>query len=567
MPSTRTLARLLPTLAVLAVLGVFVVYPVALLLLGSVLGEVPRPGATGNYFTLAHYAYVYSDTGAQPLLNSLFLGVVGTLSAMFIGCTLAWLAARTDVPGKKLTPLIGVMPLFLPSVVGALAWTWIASPNAGFLNMALAAAGSDWRFNIHSMGGIVFVLALYYAPYSFMFLYGALKLVGPELEEAAEVHGANRWIVLTRISIPSVLPALIGSALLTFIMVVDNFPVPMVLGTPVGIRTLPSAIYEFVAKSPSEPNRAAALGVVLTLVAFVLVYLQRRVTGGRSFETVTGKGLSDRTPVRLGAWRWPAAAFMWLYALIAVGAPVFAILQTSLRSKQYVSRFSDLAGIDSLSLKNWNELLSYEPFTVGFHNSLVTGVLSGVIGTLVCLVLSLIVYRSQLIGRRWVEYIAMLPVAVPALVLGLGIFWAWLSLPIPLFGTLAILVLAYIIVFMPQGFRSVSASILQVGKDLEDAASISGASRLQTLWHVTIPLIRTSLVSTTVLLFILSMRELTVSVFLYTAHTRVLSVVLFEQWSSGRHPRVASISLVYCVTLLVVLLVSRRWLRVAGSTQ
>lgn len=563
---TRRLGRRYGLVAVLLLLLAFlVVLPIGMLVYASLVDVPPRPGSGFGNFTLQHYRALGSEGNLIGLRNSLLIGVGGSAVAMLVGCTLAWLAARTDVPGKGLVQVAGIVPLFISSLVGALAWSLIASPRAGYINIILESFGLPAVVNIYSIPGMIFVFGLYYAPYAFLFVLSALTLMNPELEEAGSVHGGELRRVLSSITFPLVKPALFGASILTFVLVFENFPIPTVLGARERIEAVPSHIFRLIVSAPPRPNEAAALGMMLMAIMVTLIYIQRRVLAARDYTTVTGKGFRPRL-VPLGRWRWFGFGFAMIYVLLAVALPAFALVQSGLRQHQYIADAAALFDTSAFSLDSFWATLDYGPFRMGLRNTLVLGLATAVFGGLLHFVLAYVVQRSRVPGKGALEYLAMAPVGIPALVIGMGFLWGWTKLQLlPIYGTLAILALAYIARFMPQGFRGVASTMGQIHPDLEESAMVSGASRPRATWSVTLPLIRTGVVSTMLLLFILSMRELSTSIFLFTADTRVLSVVVFEQWESGRWPRAAIISLLYSLILLVLTVIGRRWFRFGSA--
>lgn len=559
--------RRLPFILMMTLLFFIVVAPILMLVYASLISIPPRPGhdVSWSNFTLSNFAFVTSQSTIRATINSLMIGLFGTIFALIGGGALAWLAARTDVPGRPLVQLAGIVPMFVSPLVGALAWSFIGSPSpTGYANLFLRELGLDLTVNLYSIGGIVFVFALYYIPYAFLFIYSALTLMNPELEEVARVHGATVSRTASFVTFPLVAPAILGSALLTFVLIIENFPVPQVLGTPARINTLPSYIFNLMNTAPSRPNEAAGVGLLLMLVMSVVIWIQRRIISAREYATVTGKGFRPRM-IELGKWRWPAFTFVLTYILLAVVLPFFALFQMAFRRHSFIQDFWGLFDREAFTTMHFKAVLDYAPFQIGIRNSIIASILTAFIGGALHLMMSYTVYRTKTPGRQWIEYIAMLPLAAPALVLGIGFLWTWLLLPIPLYGTLGILVVAFAVRFMPQGFRSISSSILQVHRDLEESAFVSGASRTRTTLEITIPLIRSGVVSTMVLLLILSMRELSAAIFLFTSSTRVLSVVIFDLWFSGVLARAAAVSLIYAGVLLVVVMFARRYLGVQGQ--
>jgi iron(III) transport system permease protein len=510
----------------------------------------------GN-FTLDNFAVFGSSTARSALMSSAAVGIGASAVALIIGCLLAFLAGRTDVPGRKFVYGIGIAPLFLPALVGALAWALLAGPATGYLNLALNAIGLPNLINVYSFAGMIFVLGLYYAPYPFLMVHSALSLMNPDLEDAASLHGAKLSQMLRNVTFPLVMPAVIGSGILVFALTVENFPVAQVIGVPGGVDTLPTLIYRLMNASPARSNDAAAVAVVLTVLLVVVIGVQQKAMNRKDYTTVTGKGVRARL-VPLRGWRLPAAAFAWLYFALAVLLPVAALVLAALQTSPYVANIGQLLRPGGLSLWGMGQTLQSNEFHQVVINSVIVGVATAAIGTALCFALAYTRYRTKAPGRKLLEYVAMLPLAVPAIVLGLGLLWTWLALPIPIYGTLAVLVIAFVAVFIPQGYRGVSASIVQLDKDLEDSAVMLGARRHRAITFVTAPLLRVGLSSTFLLLMMLSMRELTAALFLFTSDTRLLSIAIFDAYDNGSFQSAAELSLLYCVVIAVLAVLARR---------
>lgn len=557
--SGHRLTRILLPTAVLLILGFLVIYPTAMLVAASFLDKPPRPGEPLGNLTAANYLSLFSAETLEATWNSLVFSCSGSLLALVAGSGLAWVVTRTDVPGKPLVWLAGIMPLFISSLVGAVAYSLIASPRSGYINLLIRDLGFDFRLNAYSGGGVIFVLGIFYAPYAFLLVSSALRLMNPELEEAAEAHGASRFAVLRTVTFPMVTPAILGAGILILVLTIENFPVPQVLGTPSGIDTIPALIFRMMMFSPPRPTGAAAIGILLLAMMVVLVWAQSRLLSRRAYHTVSGKGFRPKI-MTLGAWRWPVFALCMIYLLLGVVFPLFALMESALRAHSYVPGFLSLFDVSKFSTKNFSAILHYRPFLMALKNSIMLGVATAIFGTLLHFTLSYYVNRTSYPLRRTVEQIVMMPVAIPSLIIGIGFLWAWITLPLPIYGTLTILVLAYTARFMPQGYRSISATILQVHRDLEDSAIVSGASRAKAATTILMPLIRPGIFSAMLLLFVLALRELSTSIFLFTSETQVLAIVLYEQWEAGSWTRVATISILYSALLLAVTFLSRRWL-------
>ncbi len=543
-----------------AFLGITVIVPLSILVFAAFTDSAPFSGATELHATIANFAALWASDVGTAVLNTLFVAAVGTSGAVVIGSVLAWLAARSDIPARPFVHLVGIMPLFLSVLVAATAWSQLASGPTAYFSLVLAQLHIPWQPNVETLPGIAFVYAIYEAPYPFLFMYSALTLINPELEEAAAASGASLWHVLRRVTFPLLKPALLGSMLLVFALIVEDFPVPQILGVPVGITTLSTRIYLFMTSAPAQPNVAAALSVVLMIFTSIFVFAQRRLLQGRDYRTVTGKGMQARE-LRLRRLRWPAFALVVAYALVAVGAPLFALFEGALRKNVFIQSASALFDLRAFSLQPLLDALADPDVGRGAIVSLSAGAFAALAGALAFLAIAFVVHRTKLPGRKPLEYLAMLPVAVPALVLGLGILWTWVGVPLPVYGTVWILGIAYLTRFFPQGYRAVASSMQQIHDDLDAAARVCGARSFAVARRITLPLVRSGVASAIFIMVVLSLRELTASLFLYTTSTRTLSIVIYEKYETGSWSQVAAISLIFTLALMTVTLLGRRWLR------
>jgi iron(III) transport system permease protein len=315
---------------------------------------------------------------------------------------------------------------------------------------------------------------------------------------------------------------------------------------------------------PPDDNGAAAVGVVMTAVMTVFIVIQRRVIAAREYQTVSGKGFRPRR-IALGWRKWPALGVVLLFALFAVLLPILALANDAFRSNDYIPDTAHIVEPSLMGLSHFRVVISDPSFQLALRNSLITGIGAAVLGGILHFTMSYAAYRSRQRGRGILEVFAMIPLAVPALVLGLGIFWASLRFSVGLYGTLFIFVLAFIVQFMPQGFRSASASMLQVHAELEESARVSGASRARAIAEIVVPLMKSGIFSTMLLLFILSVGEVSAAIFLFTSNTIVTSVNLYNLWSDGMVAEAAALSLIFSGFLLVIVLATRRWLSTTDS--
>ncbi|GAA3666715.1 iron ABC transporter permease [Arthrobacter ginkgonis] len=538
----------IPALVILAALAVLVVMPMILVLVAAMSTEVPRPGNAGlGSFTWENLGFLATAEATKGLWNSLLIGLSASVIALVVGALLAFICSRTDAPLRKFIFIIGMAPVFVPALVGALAWSMLASPNAGFANILLKDLGLDLTINIYSMGGLIFVLGLFYAPYVFMLVHSSLSMMNADLEEAAAVHGASLPRMFRTVTMPLAMPALLGSGILVFALSMENFPVAAVLGNPAGIDTLPTYIFRLMSSAPAQANAAAGIAILLTAGLVIITVAQQWIVNRRKFTTMTGKGARPRQ-IPLRAWRWPATIFALVYFALSVALPMLALLLAATQDSPYLTSMGQLFD-GGLTLERILEVASAPDFLTSLTNSVIVAVVAALAGTTLNFASSYIRYRTTSRLGGLLEQISTAPLAIPSIVLGMGILWTWLSLPMPVYGTLAILMIACMSVALPQGYRSISSSMLQLHSDLEDSAVMLGAKRSRAIVNVTVPLMRVGIVSTVLLLLMLAMRELSASLFLFTSNTRILSILVYDKFENGQTTTAAAISVLFVIVI------------------
>lgn len=547
-----------PATIIIAILSVLVLLPLALVLLAAFSNAVPRPGNISlGGLTLENLTFLATPEALGALGNSLMVGAGSAVVALIIGVFLAFVCARTDAPMRKFIFFIGMAPMFIPALVGALAWSLLSSPSAGYLNILLRDLGMDFVINIHSLPGLIFVLGIFYAPYTFLLMHSSLSMMNADLEEAATVHGATLTTMLRTVTLPLALPAVLGSAILVFALTMENFPVAQVIGNPAGIDTLPTYIYRLMNATPAKSNQAASIAIVLTAALLVITVVQQRIINKRKFTTVTGKGNRPRQ-VPLRNLRWPFTIIALAYFAVAVILPMLALLTASMQATPFVASIPQLFETGALSFSKLGEVLTSHNFQLTLRNSVLVAIFAAAAGTTLSFVASYVRYRTKSRGGQLIELIAMTPLAVPAIVMGMGLLWTWLLLPVPVYGTLAILAIACVAVFLPQGYRGISASMLQMDQDLEDSAVMLGARRVKAIISVTLPLMRVGITSSFLLFLMLSMRELSASIFLFTSNTRILSILVFDNFDNGQSQAAAAASVLYCLVIALLAVIAQK---------
>ncbi len=558
-PSHFRPRRIAGVAALYGILAILILMPVALVVISAFTTTTPRPGNIDlTSLTLENFAAVFSPGALRAAGNSLLVGIGASIVALACGGFLAFVTARSNAPARRFLYFVGLVPMFLPSFVGALAWGLLGGPNAGLLNILARDLGLGQVINIYTLPGLIVVLGIYYAPYAFLLIHASFSLMNPDLEEAARVHGSTPAQVLRRVTFPLATPAILGSAILIFVLTVENFPVAQMIGSASGLDTLPTYIFRLMNSAPSRGNEAAAVAIALVIVVLVVTAIQRRIVSRRTFTTVAGKGLK-LAKVDLGWFRVPALVLGIVYFVVTTVLPLLALLFVAMHESPYVASVTGAFTSGRLNLDEFVDVLTDPTVQRATVNSVTVGISAALIGTVLAFIVSYVVNRTKTPGRGGLGYISMIPLAVPAIVLGLGLLWTWLLIPLPVYGTLLVMVIAFVAAQMPQGYQGASSGILQIHADLEDSAVMHGASRTRAIWKVTAPLLRVPLTSTFLLLLMLSMRELTVPLFLFTTDTRLLSIIIFDDFENGILQSSAATSVLYCGLIFVLAYLARRF--------
>src|SRR5262245_34053520 len=438
--------------------------------------------------------------------------------AIVLGFAMGWILSRTNVPGRAAFEQLMALPYYVTPLMGALAWSLIGSPSGGFVNQVWRAlGGSSHVIDITTPYGIAWVMALFEGSVAFVMIGAVMKSMDPALEEASQVLGAGRARTMLRVTLPLVLPGVLGAAIFVFAEMLGSFSAALVLGLPSRFYVITTAMYQLVSQYPPRFPLAAAMGVSLFAVMFAMVYVYRRLVRAKSFVTITGKAFRPRV-MDVGAARWPLLALCLVYLAVGVVLPVLTLLYASFQ--RLATAFPRA---DNFTLANYATALSLDAVRSALANSLLLGLATASIGVVLMGFLSWLIYRSRLPGAGVIEYLLMFPQAVPRLVFAFGMLWAWLIFPIPIYGTLWLLLIAYLTVFLPLGIRTISGVMLQIDRTLEESAQMCGASWGYRMRTVTMPLLRPGLVAAWLLLFIASVRELGASILMVGSVAQVIA--------------------------------------------
>ena len=567
-PNRHAERRWLPTAwsgLLIAILGFLVLYPTAMLLIGAL--TTTNPVVEGYHFadlSISNFLTVATNPNVgAALANSMIACGGGTIVAVVIGLSFAWVVVRTNTPWKGLIASAGMLPLFVPPLVAGVAWSILGSPKTGLLNLLAAKAGIPFHIDLYTMPGMIFVFGIYYAPYVYMFTAAALKNMDPSLEEAAEISGASALRTMATVTFPLILPAIISGMLLSFVVMLGIYGVPAVLGSPANLSLLTTYIFALTAWSPPLYNTAAAVAVILMVVTGFMVWLQQKILSGRSYTTVAGKAFRPR-PLNLGPWRFLTLGLAIVYLVVVVILPSIALFIAAFRKFLFIR---DIPSLFDAKQYGWQHFIKMfdNPLTItSIVNSMKVGVITAVAGGVLAFAIGYTVTRSRAPWRRIIDVITTIPVAIPGLVIGVAYLWAWIGLPIGIYGTLWILAFAFVARFMPDTVKVLSTSLMQIHRELEEAAWICGRGTVGTITSIVLPLARPGVVAAMTLLFILAIRELGSSLFLYSSGTMVMAVQLLGYYEGGNIGITAAFSLVQMVLLGVLITITNRISR--GST-
>jgi iron(III) transport system permease protein len=551
----------------LAVLAFLVIYPTSMLLVGAFLNA--NPVVDGYHLadaSFANFAAVLGNGNVRAALaNSLIACTGGTALAVLIGLAFAWIVVRTNTPCKALIASAGMLPLFVPPLVAGVAWAILGSPKTGLLNVVLARMGIEGRINLYSMTGIIFVFGMYYAPYVYMFTSSALRNMDPSLEEAAEISGAGPLRTLLTVTFPLIAPAIVSGMLLSFVVMLGIYGIPAVLGAPANISVLTTYIFALTAWSPPLYSTAASVALILMVVTGMLVLLQNKVLSGRSYTTVAGKAFRPRS-LNLGPWRFFTLGMATVYLFIVVVLPTFALLVAAFRRFLFIRDLSSLFDIKQYGMLHFERLFGNPATVNSIWNTMVVGVITAAIGGVLAFSIGYTVNRTQAPARRWIDMISTVPVAIPGLVVGVAYLWAWIGMPFGFYGSIWILALAFVARFIPDTVKALSTSLMQIHRELEEAAWICGRGTLSTIRTIVLPLARPGVVAAMTLLFVLAIRELGSSLFLYSSGTVVMAVQLLGYYEGGNVGITAAFSLVQMVILAGLISITHVLSRGASDT-
>ena len=539
-----------------------VLYPLAILFIGSIRTDLPmRPG----HFTLNNFITLFAEPDNRAaILNTIVSSGLATVVAVVMGTGLAWITSRTATPLRKFFDNAFVIPYYLSPFIGAIAWTLLANPRVGFLNSFF----TDWLgfddapFNIYSLSGLAFVMALYYSPITFLFVAGALRSMDPSLEEASRIHGVGLFGTTMRITLPAIAPAILSSALLVFLNAAGQFGIPAVIGIPAHYDVITTRIWVGLGYFPPKYTEAAAFSVVLLAFSTVIVFVQQRLLARKSFATVTGKGFRPALLQLSVPARAITLALCVLYLLLSIVLPYSVLAYTSFQP--YLSFDFNPS---QWTLDQYVQLWHNTQTTRATINSLVLGIGGATLTIFFALIVSYVVVRTRVPGRQWLSTLATYPAGVPAVVFAVALLWGYIFLPLPIYGTIWMLLIAYITHYIPFGVRAATSGLSQINPELEESSRIHGESWAGTIRRIVVPLLKPALTVGWILLFVEFIRSLSLSILLYTQDSVVMPVVVYELYETGAYPALAAFSVFQTVLIFLAIYAAKKIARVDSFMQ
>ncbi|MDR1863206.1 MAG: iron ABC transporter permease [Treponema sp.] len=530
-------------------LGLIVIYPSLTLVINSFKTEAG--------YSLANYAMIFKDQGIiQSMINSAKVVLPTTVFATIMGVFLAWAAARTDVPCKRAWQILLSIPYFIPPFIGAISWTFLLGPVGYFNRFFMTVFGLETPLlNIYSIPGMVFVMSIYRYAVPFIVVLPTMRKIPASMEEASRISGASPWKTMRNITLPLLAPSIIGAMLLLFMFVLADFGVSAALGAPNRIRLMTTQIYYLIHR-PDMPNNmqiAAAYSIFLSLFGLLGLWLYNRVLKTNKFSVVTGKSAAAE-PVKLGFARWMLFGALALVFLISTCAPIIAALITSL-TKVYGLPF----GPGNMTVKNITGLVLIPNIARSFQNSLVLSAVSAVIIAVVTLIIAYIAIRGGVRGVRGIglmQTMVTLPYALPGTIIAIAMILSFAQ-PLPvtgwkIYGTIWILLVAYIARFMNLGYSNIAGAISQIDISLEEAARVSGASHTRAFGDIVLPLLKNSMISSFFLVAAPALSEITLSALLWSVGSETIGTVVFNSQEEGKILRTAALAIMLIILVVFV---------------
>jgi iron(III) transport system permease protein len=539
--------------ALFLVVTFMTLYPTVLILINSF--QTSRPGEPVTWGLEGWRAAFTDPSIPRSLLNTFGLAITRVILATSLAVLFAWIVTRTDTPGKQYIEFALWLGFFFPQLPLVMGWILLLDPQYGLINTGLMALLRipESPFNIYGYGGIIWAHMTYSTSIRFLLITPAFRAMDAALEEAATTSGSGTMGTLWRVTIPILAPAIIAAVALGFIKALESFEIEMILGIPVGIYVYSTEIWDYIHWEPPQYGPATALSSLFLAVISGLVFLQRLILGRRNYTTITGRGYSVR-PTRLGRWRWVTFAFCMLWIGVMIVLPLsFLVMGTFMR----LFGFFHLE--NPWTLNHWTSAFDDPVFLRSLRNTLFLGIGAAVAGALFCALVSYVLIRMRFVGRGIMDFMTWLPWALPGVLLGLSLLWLFVGNPVfrPIYGTIYLLIFAIIIAELPLGTQVLKASVMQVSKELEESAWMSGASWLYTARRILMPILMPAIIAVGLIIFIAAVRNIPTIVFLSSVESRTLSLLMLDYMAGAQFEKATVMGVFITGVILVAALVGR----------
>ena len=512
---------------------------------------------------LENYTLLYTDRVIPKAILNTFIISSGTMIlATFLGVALAWINARTNCPWADYLEPYNLIPFFLSPFVGAIAWHNLASPRIGLLNVWYRDlfGVEGYLLNVDNLWGVIWVTGLFFTPLVYLFVIGSLRRMDPSLEDSARTTGAGLLRTTLTITLPLVTPAILSGAIIVFVTSAGEFGVPFKLAAPYGWETLTTQIFTKAVGDDANHYLGATMSMVLGVITVILIWVQRVYIAPRSYTTVTGKGFRPNV-LDLGKWKWVAFGFNLSYIFVAVILPIFCLFIVSLHPVWTAEIIpSDMSMNNYVKTLFWWREDSIRAATDGIINSFILAFSGASIAMVLALVVSYMIHRTKGFGSKLLDILCVIPIGFPGIVLAMGVLVTYIQTPI--YATLWILLLGYITRFFPYGQRNIASIMLAISEELDQSSRMSGATWFTTLRRITIPLLKPGIFAGWVLLFVIFLRELSISIILYSTGTETISVGVYYLANFENEALTSALSMTQTVVLLICIYIFRR---VAGK--
>jgi iron(III) transport system permease protein len=545
------------TAVVSLIVAAAVIVPLVVLLVSSFL--VVDDSGWDTAWGFGNYTTIFTDKVIpKAFVNTLIISSGCTILATFLGVSLAWINARTNCPWRDYLEPYNLIPFFLSPFVGAIAWHNLAEPQTGLLNnWARDIFGIEGALlNVDNIWGVIWVTGIFFAPLVYLFVVGSLRRMDPSLEDSARTTGAGLIRTTMTVTLPLVMPGILSGAIIVFVTSAGEFGVPFKLAAPYGWETLTTQIFSKAVGDDANHNLGAAMSMALAVITVVLIWIQQRYIAPRSFTTVTGKGFRPNV-LDLGPWKWLAFGYNLFFIAVAVVLPIICLIIVSLHPV-WEGRvdLAQLTTVNYVKTLFWWRPEAISAATNGIVNSLILSFVGASIAMVLALVISYMIHRTKGFGVRLLDFLSVVPIGFPGIVLAMGVLITYIQTPI--YATLWILMLGYITRFFPYGQRNISSIMLAISEELDQSSRMAGASWLTTLRRITIPLLKPGIFAGWILLFIIFLRELSISIILYTSGTETLSVGVYYLTNFENEPLTSALSMAQTVMLLIAIYAFRR---------